>query len=69
MRMEIINLARAIYGHLAPQVTFKGQIGKDIEGKEPLDIYFMSRMQGISYLDFILTYNSQVPENSLKFSF
>lgn len=69
LRMETMNLARAIYGHLAPQVTFRGQVGEDAEGKEPLYIYVMSRIQGISYLDFILAHNSEVPENSPEFSF
>lgn len=57
LSMETMNLARAIYGHLAPQATFRGQIGDDTEGKEPLYIYVMSRIQGISYFDFILAHN------------
>lgn len=68
LSMETMNLARAIYGHFAPQVTFMGQLGEDTEGKEPLYIYFMNRIQGISYLDFILAHNSQIPENSPEFS-
>lgn len=69
LRMETMNLARTIYGNFVPQVTFRGRIGEDIEGKEPLYIYIMSRIPGVSYLDFILAHNSQVPENSPKFSF
>ena len=68
LKMETMDLARAIYSHLAPEVTFRGQVGDDIEGKEPLYIYFMNRIQGISYLDFILAHNSQVSENSPEFS-
>lgn len=68
LSMDIANLARSIYGHFAPHVTFLGQIGEAIESKESLYIYVMSRVQGISYLDFILAHNSQVPENSPKFS-
>ncbi|OAX82893.1 hypothetical protein ACJ72_02749 [Emergomyces africanus] len=49
-------------------VTFKGPIGKDIDGKESLYIYVMARMEGISYLDFLLKHNGHVPENSPTFS-
>ncbi|KAI9042366.1 uncharacterized protein KD926_005661 [Aspergillus affinis] len=66
--MNVTNLARSIYGQFAPQVTFLGQIGEGIESKEPLYIYILSRVRGISYLDFILAHNSQVPKNSPKFS-
>ncbi|CAI7626079.1 unnamed protein product [Penicillium pancosmium] len=68
LSMEIANLARSIYGQFAPQVTFLGEIGEVIESKEPLQIYVMSRVRGVSYLDFILAHNSQVPENSPTFS-
>lgn len=68
LRMETANLARTIYGHFAPQVAFTGQIGDDMEGKEPLYIYVMGRIPGISYLDFILAHTSHVPENSPEFS-
>lgn len=68
LNMGTMNLARNVYGHFAPQVAFNGQIGEDIEGKEPLYIYFMSRIRGISYLDFILAHNSHVSENSPEFS-
>jgi hypothetical protein len=67
LRMETMNLARTIYGPFAPQVSFRGQIGEDIE-REPLCIYVMSRIRGISYLDFILAHNSYMSENSPKFS-
>ncbi|OJD23110.1 hypothetical protein ACJ73_05542 [Blastomyces percursus] len=68
LEMETVNLARTVYGHFAPQVTFKGPIGKEIDGKEPLYIYVMARIGGISYLDFLLTHNGHVPENSPTFS-
>lgn len=68
LSMDIANLARSIYGHFAPHVTFLGQIGEVIESKESLYIYVMSRVRGISYLDFILAHNSHVPENSSQFS-
>ena len=62
LRTETASLARDIYGSLAPQVSFKGQIGEDTNEKESLYIYVMSRVQGVSHLDFILA-RSQ-PENS-----
>lgn len=33
--METTNLARTIYGHFAPEVAFKGEIGEETEGREP----------------------------------
>jgi hypothetical protein len=73
LRTETMNLARTIYGPFAPQVSFSGQIGEDIESREPLCreplyIYVMSRIRGITYLDFILAHNSYVSENSPEFS-
>ncbi|EFR03714.1 hypothetical protein MGYG_06711 [Nannizzia gypsea CBS 118893] len=68
LNMETMDLARDIYGEFAPQVSFRGQIGAAVEGKEPLYIYVMSRIRGISYLDFILAHNSQEPEDSPLFS-
>lgn len=52
LRPEISALAREVYGFLAPNVSFHGQLGDD--SKEPLFVYVMSRVQGISHLDFIL---------------
>ncbi|PYH34414.1 uncharacterized protein BO87DRAFT_358247 [Aspergillus neoniger CBS 115656] len=68
LSMETVNLARAIYGEFAPEVITRGQIGKELVGKEALHIYVMDRIQGISYLDFILAHNNQFPENSAEFS-
>ncbi|RDW70673.1 uncharacterized protein DSM5745_08184 [Aspergillus mulundensis] len=68
LKMETVHLARTIYGQFAPQVTFRGQIGDDTEGREPVYIYIMNRIRGISYLDFILANNSCIPENSATFS-
>ncbi|KAE8408301.1 hypothetical protein BDV37DRAFT_192819 [Aspergillus pseudonomiae] len=39
-----------------------------MEGKEPVYIYVMDRIHGISYLDFILAHNSRISENSGTFS-
>ncbi|KAL4885671.1 hypothetical protein BJY04DRAFT_231099 [Aspergillus karnatakaensis] len=68
LKVETVNLARTKYGHFAPQVAFRGQIGDDMEGREPVYIYVMNRVPGVSYLDFILTYNSRIPESSATFS-
>ncbi|RFU80416.1 vegetative incompatibility het-e-1 [Trichoderma arundinaceum] len=55
-------LAREIYGDLVPKVTFAGQVGDDSDGKEALTTYWMSRIRGITHLDFILAHG--YPENS-----
>ena len=60
LRSEIVALAREIYGSLAPNASFHGQLGED--GKEPLFVYVMNRIPGISYLDFVLA--NGFPENS-----
>lgn len=64
------TLARKIYGSLVPSAAYHGQIGGedvvvDGEEKETLLIYVMSRMEGVSYLDFILSHNQL--ENSSEY--
>jgi hypothetical protein len=63
LRADTARLTREIYGSLAPRVSFEGQIGEDIDGKEPLYIYVMSRVRGVSHLDFILAWGD-LPRNS-----
>lgn len=61
--LEIAALAKKVFGGFAPNVSFRGQIGGDTtDGKEPLFVYVMSRMRGISQLDFLLARDE--PENS-----
>ncbi|KAF8846691.1 hypothetical protein BDZ45DRAFT_682378, partial [Acephala macrosclerotiorum] len=60
LKSEIIALAREIYGSLAPNALFHGQLRED--GKEPLFVYVINQIPGISYLDFILA--NGFPENS-----
>lgn len=60
LRTQVTSLATEIYGSLVPKVSFEGTMG-DGE-KESLYVYLMSRMRGITYLDFILAYG--FPENS-----
>lgn len=55
-------LATKIYGSLAPSVSFEGEIGDEASGKEPLYIYVMNRIKGVTHLDFILSIG--FPENS-----
>ena len=62
LNTETATLARKIYGSMVPEVSFKGQIGDDIDGKEPLYVYVMDRVRGISHLDFVLAHG--YPENS-----
>ncbi|KAF3071484.1 hypothetical protein CFAM422_006527 [Trichoderma lentiforme] len=62
LKTETTALARKIYGALAPEVSFEGEMGGDGEGKEPLYVYVMRRMQGITHLDFISAHG--FPENS-----
>ena len=60
LNSETANLASKIYETLVPKATFHGQIGSD--DKEPLLVYVMNRIEGISHLDFILA--DKLPENS-----
>ncbi|CRK19066.1 hypothetical protein HYQ45_006421 [Verticillium longisporum] len=56
-------LARLVFDTLAPDVSFKQQLGEDFTtaGREPLLVYVMTRIRGISYLDFKRFHRS--PEN------
>jgi hypothetical protein len=57
LRSEIVALAREIYGDLAPNAEFHGEVGDSGEEGEMVFVYVMERIRGISYLDFILTNN------------
>ncbi|KAJ5948777.1 hypothetical protein N7454_002084 [Penicillium verhagenii] len=57
LKMETMKLANAIYGKLTPQVNFKGEMGEASEDKEPLFIYIMDRLPGVSPLDFLRAHN------------
>lgn len=61
LRTEVTSLATAIYGPLVPKVSFEGKVGEDGD-KEPLFVYLMSRLRGVTHLDFILARG--FPENS-----
>ncbi|VUC30319.1 unnamed protein product [Clonostachys rosea] len=62
VKMTTATLASQIYGKFAPIIDPERQIGDEIAGKEPLCIYVMSRVKGISYLDLMLA--SENLENS-----
>ncbi|KAI9678632.1 MAG: hypothetical protein M1817_005689 [Caeruleum heppii] len=52
LKSEVATLAREIHGSLVPSVSLQGRLGE--EGQNPLFVYVLSRMQGISHLDFVL---------------
>ncbi|KAK1238164.1 hypothetical protein MKX08_002743 [Trichoderma sp. CBMAI-0020] len=62
LKDETSVLARKIFGQLAPSVSFNGRMGEATSGKEPLYVYVMDRMKGVTHLEFILA--SEFPENS-----
>ena len=62
LKTETGTLTREIYGSMVPETSFQGQKGDDIDEKEPLYVYVMDCVQGISHLDFVLTHD--YPENS-----
>jgi hypothetical protein len=63
LELETASLAREIYGGLAPSVEFFGEVGESGDrGKEPVCVYVMNRIRGISYLDFELANDG--PEDS-----
>ncbi|KAJ6115947.1 hypothetical protein N7523_006364 [Penicillium sp. IBT 18751x] len=68
LNMKTSSLAREIYGNYAPEVSCRGSIGEDTEDKDLLYVYVMSRVQGISYLEFILKHSGEVRESSPDFS-
>lgn len=60
LKTEVSELATEIYGSLVPTVFFKGVLGDATEDvktgdREPLYVYLMSRMPGITQLDFVLS--------------
>ncbi|KAI1182894.1 hypothetical protein F5B17DRAFT_418586, partial [Nemania serpens] len=62
LKTEISSQASEVYGSLVPTVSFEGKIGDEEGEGEPLYIYLMSRMRGVTHLDFILA--DGFPENS-----
>ncbi|KAM3516438.1 hypothetical protein NHJ13051_009914 [Beauveria bassiana] len=68
LKTGISDLATAVYGSFAPSVSLHGQLGTSQEGasnKEPLLVYLMTRMPGITQLDFVLS--RPVAQSSAEF--
>ncbi|EGX91068.1 Aminoglycoside phosphotransferase [Cordyceps militaris CM01] len=68
LKTELSDLATAVYGSFVPTVSLHGELGhgQDQEsGKEPLLVYLMTRMPGITQLDFILSHD--VAQSSPEF--
>ncbi|KAI0399816.1 hypothetical protein F4802DRAFT_533771 [Xylaria palmicola] len=57
---DVASLATEVYGPLVPKISFEGKIGEGEQ--EPLYVYLMSRVYGLTHLDFILAHG--FPENS-----
>ncbi|GAM82967.1 hypothetical protein ANO11243_009530 [Dothideomycetidae sp. 11243] len=53
LNADVISLASTIYGKLAPTVSYRGTIG---DRGSSLCIYLMSRVRGITYLNYILAH-------------
>lgn len=70
LKAETAALARRIFGTLAPETSFKQQLGENSEadGQEPLLVYVMTRIQGMSRLEFILArgFPENTPENMAR---
>ncbi|KFH41620.1 hypothetical protein ACRE_076550 [Hapsidospora chrysogenum ATCC 11550] len=64
LKTDIAALARQIYGSLAPETSFKQQLGKGSAEawQEPLLVYVMARVKEPSRLEFTLAHGN--PENS-----
>lgn len=56
LRREPVQLAHDVYKPFAPDVSYEGLLGGTAPGKEPLGVYVMGRMKGITWLDFWLQF-------------
>lgn len=54
LKTNISTLARHIYGPLVPEITCKGHVGSETVVKEPLYVYLVIRIPGVTHLDFIV---------------
>ncbi|KAI0528476.1 hypothetical protein GGR58DRAFT_519028 [Xylaria digitata] len=60
LRTDVASLATIVYGSLVPKTSFEGKIGEG--GQEPLYVYLMTRVRGLTHLYFILLHG--FPEDS-----
>ena len=59
IKPEVIELARVIHGDKVPNISCRGQIGNsETNDREPLIIYLMDRIKGITQLNFVLRNNN-----------
>ncbi|KAH8893409.1 hypothetical protein GQ53DRAFT_860534 [Thozetella sp. PMI_491] len=64
LNIETCAVATKIHGGLAPRVSFEGQIGEQDGEKEPIHVYLMPRIRGMTYLDFTLASKSDAHQES-----
>lgn len=64
LKMDMYDLARNIHGPLVPAVQSHGELGgsdaneeDQNDGREPLVVYLMTRLPGVTELDFALSRN------------
>ncbi|EXJ82211.1 hypothetical protein A1O3_06024 [Capronia epimyces CBS 606.96] len=62
LKLETSDLAKDVYGDMAPDVWFRGVLGEKKEGKEPLHVYLIQRIPGVTLFNFFLCYGK--PYNS-----
>lgn len=62
LKTEVTSQVNEVYGILAPKVSFEGQVGEGEGEGEPLYVYLMNRVRGMTHLDFVLAHG--FPENS-----
>lgn len=65
LKTEMSDLATKIHGSLVPTLSFHGELGNEQDGREPLLVYLMTRMPGITQLDFVLA--RDYPQTSEEF--
>ncbi|KAK2596662.1 hypothetical protein QQS21_006237 [Conoideocrella luteorostrata] len=65
LKTEMSDLATKVHGSLVPTVSFHGALGTEQDRREPLLVYLMTRMSGITQLDFMLARN--IPQTAQEF--
>jgi hypothetical protein len=62
LKNQVISQVNEVYGSLAPKVSFEGKVGERGGNGEPLYVYLMTRVRGVTHLDFVLAHN--IPKNA-----
>ncbi|KAK3298427.1 uncharacterized protein B0H64DRAFT_74750 [Chaetomium fimeti] len=60
LKTEVTSQVNEVYGSLAPKMSFEGKVGEGEGEGEPFYIYLMTRVRGVTHLDFILARNVHV---------